>query len=82
MVKMKNFSQMKIEVKVKDAMSNGNDFSLNFYGCNAPVKCIRALIEKYDISMGEIYLPLENIIPPLSEPGKSSHKNSVPMKEG
>ena len=79
---MKNFSQMKIEVKVKDAMSNGNDFSLNFYGQNAPVKCIRALIEKYEVSMGDIYLPLETLTLSLSEPGESSHKNNAPAKEG
>ena len=57
---MKHFdAHMKIEMKVKDAQTNELVFPLNFYGADAPVKAVRVLIDKFEISAGEIYIPLE-----------------------
>lgn len=78
---MKDFSHMKIDLVVRDAATNGKDFALNFYGRDAPLKCIRALIEKYDISMGEIYIPMESItLNPASK--NTSQKTESSIKEG
>lgn len=79
---MKDFAHMKIEIIVRDEATNGRDFSLNFYGRDAPVKCIRTLIEKYEITMGEIYLPfIESItLDPASKNTPQKTKSTV--KEG
>jgi len=78
---MKNFSHMKIEMKIKDGQSNGLDFPLNFYGRDAPVKAVRALIEKFDITFGEIYLPLETAHLSQPVPGTTSQKSTEIVRE-